>query len=199
MTEQRDAYWDNLGIAWAAINPNPRVLTTHIKRRLRWQTLSVAAATFGGIPIGAAGVVLGIWTIWTGLSTDTWNFATRGAAIVVISLLVIGVIWSFKNVLKDNTESLSAMIDLTLLRAEKWQFATRLGYVACVVAAALGTIGYGIRIRSGKPPAMSPIEPLVLLAALGVGLFLFHRVVRDRIAKFRYLKRLLLEEEASSK
>ncbi|HLI16696.1 MAG TPA: hypothetical protein VKV22_00310 [Rhodanobacteraceae bacterium] len=197
MTERSDAYWDNLGIAWAAINPDPRVLTTRIKRRLRRQTLSVAAAILGGIPLGIAGVVLGIWTIWAGLSTETWNFATRGAAIVLISLLVISVIWSLKNVLKDNTESLSAMMELTLLRAEKWQFATRLGYVACVVAAVLGMIGYGIRVHSGKPPVMSPIEPLVLLAALAVGLFLFHRVLHDHIAKFRYLKRLLLEEEAS--
>lgn len=197
MTEQRDAYWDDLGIAWVAVNPDAQLLTSRIKRRLRWQTRSMAAVIFGGIPVGIAGGVLGVWTIWTGLSTGTWNFATRGTAIVVISLLVIGVTWSFRNTLRGNTESLSTMIDLTLVRAEKWQFATRLGYAACVVTAVLGIVGYAIRVHSGKPPAMSPIEPLVLLTALGIGLFLFHRVVHHRIAKFQYLKRVLLEGRAS--
>lgn len=193
MTEPRDAYWDELGIAWTAIEPDLRASMPRMKRQLRWQTLSLAAVTFGGVPVGIAGGVLGVWTIWLGLSTGIWNFATRGAAILVISLLIAGAGWSSRSTLRDNTETLSAMVELTLLRAEKWHLAIRLGYASCVVAAALGMIGYGIRVHFGKPPAMSPVEPMVVLAGLGLVLVLLHRSVRRRIAKYRYLRRLLQE------
>lgn len=193
MTEPRDAYWDELGIAWTAIEPDLRASMPRMKRQLRWQTLSLAAVTFGGVPVGIAGGVLGVWTIWLGLSTGIWNFATRGAAILVISLLIAGAGWSSRSTLRDNTETLSAMVELTLLRAEKWHLAIRLGYASCVVAAVLGMIGYGIRVHFGKPPAMSPVEPMVVLAGLGLVLVLLHRSVRRRIAKYRYLRRLLQE------
>jgi heme A synthase len=193
MTKPRDAYWDELGIAWTAIEPDLRASMPRMKRHLRWQTLGVAAVLFGGVPVGIAGGVLGIWTIWLGLSTGIWNFATRGAAILVTSLLIAAVGWSSRGALRDNTETLSAMVELTLLRAEKWRLAIRLGYASCVVAAALGMIGYGIRVHFGKPPVMSPVEPMVVLAVLGLVLVLLHCSVRGRIAKYRYLRRLLQE------
>lgn len=193
MTEPRDAYWDELGIAWTAIEPDLRAGMPRMKRQMRWHTVLMASVIFGGVPIGIAGGVLGIWTIWVGLSAGIWNFATRGSAILVISLLVAGLGWSSRSALRDHTETLSAMIDLALLRAEKWYQAIRLGYASCGVAAGLGMIGYGIRVHSGKPPVMSPVEPMVVLAVLGLVLMLLHRGIRGRIAKYRYLKRLLQE------
>lgn len=193
MTEPRDPYWDELGIAWTAIEPDLRASMPRMKRQMRWHALVMAAVVFGGVPVGIAGSVLGIWTISVGVSAGIWNFATRGTAILVISLLIAGLGLSSRSALRNDTETLSAMIELALLRAEKWYLAIRLGYASCVVAAALGMIGYGIRVRSGKPPVMSPIEPMVVLAVLGLVLVLLHRSVRDRIAKYRYLKRLLQE------
>lgn len=191
MTKPEDAYWDELGIAWTAIEPDLRASMPRMKRRMRWHTLSMVVATFGGIAVGIAGGVLGIWTIWLGLSAGIWNFVTRGIAILVISLLIAGLGWSSRSALRGSTETVSAMIELALLRAEKWHLAIRLGYAGCVVAAALGLIGYGIRVHSGRPPAMSPVEPVVVLAVFGLVLVLLHRVVHDRIAKYRYLKRIL--------
>lgn len=193
MTEPKDAYWDELGIAWTAIEPDLRDSMQRMKRRLRWQKLSMAAVVFGGLAVGITGSLLGIWTIWVGLSAGIWNFVTRGAAILVISLLVAGLGWSSRRAIRDNTETLSAMIELTLLRAEKWYSAIRLGYASCIVAAVLGMIGYGIRVHSGKPPAMSPLEPMIVLAVLAFVLVLMHRGVRRRIAKYRYLKHMLQE------
>jgi hypothetical protein len=193
MTEPRNPYWDELGIAWTAIEPDLRANMPRMKRKLRWHALLTAVVVFGGIPVGIAGGVLGIWTLWVGLSAGIWNFATRGTAILVISLLVAGLGWSSRSALRDDTQTLSAMIELALLRAEKWYLAIRIGYVSCVVAAAFGMIGYGIRAHSGRPPAMSPVEPMVVLAVLAFVLVLLHRDVRGRITKFRYLKRLLQE------
>lgn len=193
MTEPRDAYWDELGIAWTTIEPDLRASMPNMKRKMRWHRLLMCAVVFGGVPVGIVGGVLGIWTISVGVPAGIWNFATRGTAILVISLLVASLGWSSRSALRNDTETLSAMIELALLRAEKWYMAIRLGYASCVVAAAFGMIGYGIRVHSGKPPAMSPVVPMVVLAVLGLVLVLLHRSVRDRIAKYRYLKRVLQE------
>lgn len=193
MIEPRDAYWDELGVAWTAIEPDLRASMPRMKRQMRWHTLSMAALILGGLPVGIAGGLLGTWTIWVGLSAGIWNFVTRGAAILVISLLIAGLGWSSRSALRGSTESLSAMVELALLRAEKWHLAIRFGYAGCAVAAVLGMIGYGIRVHSGKPPAMSPVEPMIVLAVLACVLVLLHRGIRDRIAKYRYLERLLQE------
>lgn len=189
MMEQNDAYWDNLGLAWTAIKPDPKVLMPQLRWRLRWQAMLMGGVVFGGVPVGLAGVGLGVWTIWLGSSVGAWHFVIRGVAIVLISTLAVGAAWSFRSALRDHTESLSAMIELALLRAEKWRLAIGLGYVICAIAAVLGLVGYGIRVHFGKPPAMSPIEPLVLLTAIVVILLLCHAAIRERVAKYRYLKR----------
>lgn len=193
MMEPSDAYWDELGIAWRAIEPDLQASTPRMKRQARWHTLLMGAVVFGGVPVGIAGGALGIWTAWVGLSTDAWNFVTRGAAILVIASLLLGAGLSARSTLRADTRTLAAMVGLALLRAQKWRLAIRLGYAACVVAAVLGMIGYGIRTHAGKPPAMSPVEPMVALALLWVVLMLLHRGVRARIAKYRYLQRLLRE------
>src|SRR4029078_2476037 len=44
MTAPRDAYWDELGIAWCAIKPEVNVIAPRLKARLRRQSLLIAAA-----------------------------------------------------------------------------------------------------------------------------------------------------------
>jgi RNA polymerase sigma factor (sigma-70 family) len=58
-----------------------------------------------------------------------------------------------------------------------------------------GTAGYALRVQAGKPPVLSPAEPLILLAVLGLVFFLLQRKAADDIAKYRYLKQRLLEEQ----
>lgn len=190
MTQDEDAYWDSLGIAWSAIIPDPSLVGPKLRWRLRWQMICTVFALFGGILLGAAGVGLGVWTIWIGISASVWNFVVRGAAIVVVSALTISGAWSFRSALRGDSESLSNMMELALLRAEKWHRAARLGYLACGVAAVLGMLGYWIRAHAGNPPAMSPVEPLAAIVVLLAGLFTLDRSMRQSIAKYRYLKRL---------
>lgn len=194
MMEPSDAYWDELGIAWRAIEPDLQAGIPRMKRQMRWHALQMGAVVFGGVPVGIAGGALGIWTVWVGSSTGAWNFVTRGAAILVIGSLVLCAGLSARSARRADTRTLAAMVGLALLRAEKWCLAIRLGYAACIVAAVLGMIGYGIRTHAGKPPAMSPIEPMVVLAMLWVVLMLLHHGVRAGIAKYRYLQRMLQEE-----
>jgi hypothetical protein len=189
----QDAYWDDLGVAWTAISPKAEI-APHLKRRLRRQTLFTAAMLFTGLPLSLAGMALGVWTIWRGASAEAWFFVTRGIAILTISALLGIAAWSFRTAWKDNSQSLAAMIELALARAERWQRAIRLGYFALGIAILFGTVGYEIRLSVGKPPAMSPVEPLILLAVLGFVLFLLQGKAKNDIAKYSYLRQLLLEE-----
>ena len=190
----QDAYWDELGVAWTAIRPDAQIVAPRVKQRLRRQTVFTSVAILAGLPLSLAGAALGVWTIWRGISTDAWFFVTRGIAIAAISLIAGFAAWSYKSAWRDDTQSLAAMIELALSRAEKWRMAIRLGVLSLGIATVLGTVGTVIRIQVGKPSAM-PLLPLLFVTALLVFvLFLLHRKANDDIAKYRTLQQLLLDE-----
>ena len=114
----QDAYWDELGLAWTAINPDPQVMMPKVKKRLRRQTTMIAITLFLVLPLSLAGIALGLWTIWFGAASQTWNFIPRGVGIVLIALMAAFAAWSFRGELRDGSASLRAMIDLALSRAE---------------------------------------------------------------------------------
>ena len=195
MTPRQDAYWDELGVAWTAINPDVKVIASHLQERLRRQTVFTAIVIFAGLPLCLAGFALGGWTVWHGVSAEAWFFVTRGIAIAAISLLTGFAAWSFTGAWRSDTRSLHTMIELSLSRAQKWLIAIRAAFGCCAIAAVFGTAGYVLRVQAGKPPVLSPAEPLILLAVLGLVLFLLQRKAADDIAKYRYLKQRLLEEQ----
>lgn len=189
----KDAYWDDLGLAWTAIKPDAEAIAPRLKQRLRRQTVFTSMAIFAGLPLSLGGIALGAWTIWRGASVEAWFFVTRGIAIATISLLAGYSAWSFKSALRDDAQSLAAMIALALLRSERWLRAIRLGYLGLGIAALFGTLGEFIRTQMGKPSA-TPLWTLpILLGALLFVLFLLQRKATDDIAKYRHLKDLLSE------
>jgi hypothetical protein len=196
MTKSFDAYWDELGVAWRAINPDPRIISPRLESRLRRQGLAAGGIIAVGLPMSIGGSVLGAYTIWYGWSTGTWNFVTRGIAIVAISWMLAVGAWSLRIGRRAAAGTLAEMIDLAISRAENARDAIRWAYYACAVGALFGLLGYLIRTHSGRPPAMSPVEPLVALALCSVALLLYRRHVLDSLKKFRYLQRALLTEDA---
>jgi hypothetical protein len=194
MTQLNDVYWDELGIAWRAISPDPNVIAPQLELRLCWQAACMRIAVLLGLSLGLLGIALGIWTIWIGWRGDAWNFVTRGIAIVAISTMMAFAARSLGGGVRNEIKSLSEMIDLAILRAERSIIAIRLGYYGCAVAAVFGLIGYGIRSYLSRPPAMSPIEPLIALALLSLILFLYRRKVADNVGRYQYLKRFLAAE-----
>ena len=136
MTTPRDAYWDELGIAWCAIEPEVNAMTPRLEARLRRQSLLITAVLILGLPLVVAGMLVGMLTIWSGFATGAWNFVTRGVA-------------------------------------------------------AFGLVGTATRAYLTRPPRMSPLIDLAILAIFALGLFLFGRRVRINLEKLRYLKRVL--------
>jgi hypothetical protein len=192
MTTHRDAYWDELGVAWCAINPEINVIAPRLKARLRRQSLLITAGLVTGLPVSAAGLFLGVLTIRSGWMTGTWNFVTRGIAIGAISVILAIAVSLLLPVRASNAaRALSEMIDLAIARTQRTLVTIRLGFYACAVAAVFGLVGTAIRAYLTRPPRMSAVADLVVLAIFALGLFLFGRHTRVNLAKLKHLKHAL--------
>jgi hypothetical protein len=190
----QDAYWDDLGLAWTAIRPNPQILAPRLKERLRRQTAFAAVIFFAGVPLSLAGCALGVWTVWFGASTQTWNFIPRGLGLLAISLMAVFAAASFRGTLRDDAASLRVMIELSLSRTEKWRQALGLAWFSCAAAALFGMAGYGISVYFKKPHLLAPVEPLIITLLLGLVFLGLQKKAKQDILKYRHLKNLLLEE-----
>jgi hypothetical protein len=192
MTTSDDAYWDELGVAWRAVKPEINVVAPRLKTRLRRQSLLITASLVTGLPVSAAGLLLGAFTIWSGWTTGTWNFVTRGFAIGAVStMLAIALSLLLPVRASDTARALSEMIDLAIARAQRLLVTIRLGLCACVVAATLGFVGTAIRSYLTRPPRMSPLVDMAVLAVFALGLFFYGRHIEVSIGKLRALRHAL--------
>jgi hypothetical protein len=191
MTKSPDDYWDELGVTWCAIDPNISVIRSRLEARLRRQTEWITAALVIGLPLGVAGVLLGVVTICLGF-LGPWNFVTRGVAILAMSVILTLAVWSLQPVRSvDTTSALSQMIDLAIDRAHRTLSVIRAGLYACAIAAVFGLVGTAIRTHFGNPPKLSPIIDLVIVALIALAFCLYGRQIRAEGAKYRTLKRAL--------
>jgi hypothetical protein len=191
MTKSSDADWDELGVTWCAIDPDVSVIASRLASRLRRQSRWMTAVVVIGLPLGAAGVLLGVGTIGVGL-LGAWNFVTRGIAIVAMSTILAFAVYSLVPVMSQGTtRPLSEMIDLAVERAQKTLSLIRAGLYSCVIAAVFGLVGTAIRTHFGRPPKISPIIDLVVLALIALVLLLCRRQVRLEVGKYRTLKQAL--------
>ena len=192
MTVTTDAYWDELGVAWSAINPDINVIMPRLKYRLRLQSFLIGAGVVLGSVLAAGGFIIGAATMWRGWTTDTWNFVTRGIAIVFVSaLLSIAVSLLLPVRASADVKALTEMIDLAVARAERTLKTIRLGFYACAVLAVFGLAGTAVRTYLSRPPTVSLTIDLAVLAIFALGLFVYARHTRVDLAKYRYLKKAL--------
>ena len=191
MTKPHDDYWEDLGVAWRAIHPEVSEIAPRIEARVRRQSALIAATLVIGLPLSAIGFSLGVFTIWRGWTTGSWNFVTRGVAIVTIAILMGIAMLSLLGVRAGRAASVSEMLALSIARAQRTVIGIRLGMAACVVGAVMGLVGTAIRTRASGPPLMSPIVDLVLLALSAAGLFAWGRNVRLQLAQLLAVKSAL--------
>jgi hypothetical protein len=198
MTTPPDRFWDELGVEWAAINPEITVILPRLQSRLRRQSNFITAILILGLPLSLAAFVLGIYTIWIGWTTGAWNFVTRGVAFVAIAAILSLAISALLRVRTGgDAQPLSHMLDFAITRTEKTLFAIRLGFYASGVTALFGLVGTAIRMHLSRLPALSPLVDLSVLAIFALGLFFYCRRTQGDLAKYRYLKRVLALEEDS--
>jgi hypothetical protein len=197
MTEPPDPYWDELGIAWKAVNPPMDVIVPRLRSRIRRQGLFITISLILGLPLGLSSFVLGVYSVWIAFTTGAWNFFTRGLALLAIGAIITLAMRAAMHVKSSGeTTALPEMLDLAMARLDKTLFAIKLGFWSCGVAALVGLVGAAIRTRLSRPPALSPLVDLAVLAIIGLGLFEYSSRLRSELAKYKYLRRTLaLEDE----
>lgn len=189
-----DAYWDELGIAWTAAEADIAALTPGLKLNLRRQSLLIAAGSICAAVLSIAGSIIGLSTIWIGVRSEAWHFVARGIGILVIAGILAVSARALSSVrATDNAMALPDMIDLSIGRAARTLLVIRFALLACAIAGILGIAGAAIRTSFSRPPAMSPLVDLALLALFAVGLLLYRREAQADLAKFQYLRRILPE------
>jgi len=200
MSGNTDKYWDDLGIAWRAIDVDVDVVMPRLQSRLRRQSLLIRTALVLGLPTASFAIVLGALTVWWGWSSSTWNFVTRGIAIGVIAALALKTLLSLASV-RDSADAraLMDMLDLAIRRARTTLVTIHVALSACAVAAVLGGIGAVIRTHAGNPPALSPVVDVALLALVVVTLLVYRQLTSAGLAKLCFLTQALASDLAHTK
>jgi hypothetical protein len=189
MAQYSNSYQDELGVAWYAIDPNLSIIASRLKTLLRRQSRWITAGLAIGLPLCAAGILLGVTSIGVGGISAQWHFVTRGIAWVAMSAILAYALASLVDVRSERTASeLSAMLDLAIDRAQKTLSLIAAGFYACVIAAIFGLAGAALRTRIGRPPQLSPIVALAILALIASVLFLYRRQVWVKLGKYRALR-----------
>ncbi len=199
MTEPFEPYWGSeRGVDWTAIDPNLRAIASRLPVRLRRQTQWMAVAAVTGMLFGAMGVALGLMTIGTGLAFSIWNFVSPGLAIITMSVIVIVATWPLRNIRSpDGAHAMSPMIDLALDYARKTVSLTKAGLYCCGIAAIFGLVGTAIRTHFERPPKMSPMIALTVVALVALIVFILGQQSRRELGKYRRLKHALAMDGAA--
>ena len=197
MNGDTDKYWDDLGIAWRAIDVDASVVMPRLQSRLRRQSLLIRTALVLGLPMASLAIVLGALTVWWGWSSSTWNFVTRGIAIGVVGALTLKTLLSLASV-RDSADAraLTDMLTLAIRRARTTLVTIHMALAACAFAAVLGAIGAVIRTRAGNPPALSPIVDIAMLALVVATLFAYRQRTSDGLAKLRFLSHAIASDSS---
>lgn len=175
MPRDEDAFWDELGVSWRASIRDPALVSSRLQTRLKLQSALLTAGRSAAISLGVLGFGLAAWTLWIGWTGQVWNFITRGITVAAISLLAILASLALRARDRLETRSLQELLRLSITRSERLIRATDLACYSLVILAVGGMIGYALRTRFGRPPAVPPVEDLLVLSVAGLALLWFRR------------------------
>ncbi len=187
-----DPYWDDLGIAWRAVNSDSTLVTarlrTQMKRELWRERL--------GVTVGVVAALCGIAIGYAWLQKPAPGAKWIGAVVITgIAILLALYPWVRVQALSRETAPLMRMIDMSVAQARQRQRDSRAGYVGSVVLVIAGAlISYIWRFRLHLPGAQAM---LLMAASLVIALVLclqghhYARKSRDMQARFEYLRRAL--------
>lgn len=175
MARDEDAFWDELGVSWRASIRDPGLVSSRLEGRLKLQSALLSAGTTAAISLGVFGFGLAAWTLWVGWTGQVWNFITRGVTVAAISLLAMMAGLALRTRDRLETRSLQEMLRVSITRTERLIRATDLACYSLAILAVGGMIGYALRIEFGRPPAVSPVEDLLVLSIAGLALVWFRR------------------------
>lgn len=187
MPRDQDAFWDELGVSWRASIRDPGPVSSRLEARLKLQSALLTAGTSAAISFGVLGFGLAAWTLWIGWTGQVWNFITRGITVAAISLLAIMASLALRTRDRLETRSLQELLRFSITRSERLIRATDLVCYSLVILAVGGMIGYALRIRFGRPPAVSPVEDLLVLSVAGLALLWFRWSQARALRRYQHI------------
>jgi hypothetical protein len=190
-----DAFWDELGVSWRASMPDAGLISSRLEARLRLQSALVSGGTVVGSVVSFFGVALAAWALWIGWSSHVWNFLTRGVTLAAVSVLAIIATLALHARNGMAARSLREMLQASIARTERPIRAADLACYAVVILAVGGTIGYALRIRLGRPPAVPMAEDLLVLVVAGLVLVWYRRSQTHALKKYRHLSQAFDSED----
>jgi len=195
MPTDDDAFWDELGVSWRASIRDVGLISSRLEARLRLQSALLTVGMFAGAAVSLLGFSLAAWTLWIGWSTQTWHFLTRGATLFTVSLLAVVAAVALRARNAAEARSLREMLQVSIARTERLIRAADLGCYSLVILAFGGMVGYMLRMRLGRPPAVSPVEDLLALAIAGLALLWYRRTQANALKKYRHLSQVFGSRE----
>lgn len=190
MPPEEDAFWDELGVSWRASIRDPGLVSSRLGAKLQLQGRLLTAASLAAVSAAALGLGLAAWALWVGWTNQAWNFIARGAALAAVSLLAIiaiPVLWTRDPL---ETSSLREMLQVSITRTQRIIRAADLACYSMAILAVGGMIGYALRIRLGRPPAVSPVEDLLVLCLASLALICLRLSQARALRKTRHVLRV---------
>ena len=190
MAADDDAFWNELGVSWRASIPDAGLMAFGLELRLKRQSTRLIAGSMLAGAVGLAGLLLAAWALWMGWSSHAWNFLTRGATLAVVSLLAVMAGQSLRARSAADARSLREKLQLCIAWTQGLVRAADLGCCALMVLALGGTIGYALRIRLDRPPAVPLIEDLLALGIVGLALLWYRHSQAHELRRYRHLRQV---------
>ena len=190
MERDNDAFWDELGVSWRVSFRDAGLMTSRLDARLRLQSVLLRAGTIIGAAVSLLCLGLTAWALWIGWSSQAWNFLTRGVTLAIVSILAVMTTLVLRAQSGVETRSLREMLQVSITRTERLIRAADLGCYSVLILAVGGTVGYALRVRMGRPPAMSPVEDLLALAVAGLALVWYRWSQAHALRKYRHLSQV---------
>lgn len=189
MPHENDAFWDDLGVSWRASIHDAGSVSSRLKTKVRFQSALVAAGTIAAALLGVLGFALAARALWIGLTSHVWHFLTRGLTLAAVSILAISVSLALRTRDGAGTRSLRDMLQLAITRTERLIKAADLTCYSFFILMVGGLIGYAFRIKVSRPPAVSPIEDLLILALATISVIWFRRSQAHALRRYQHIGR----------
>ena len=196
MTTENDPYWDDLGIAWRAVNSDSALLTARLRAQVKREMWRQRLGFAIGMLAALCGVAFGV--AWLNEPTPGAKWIGVSSIVGIAAILALCV-WVRAQSFSGDTETLLGMIEVSIAQARRRQRDDKAGYVGSGILLLIGgLIAYVCHSHLHFPlvQAMQIMAAAVVVATVGIALgYRDARAYRDREARFEYLKRTLLATE----
>lgn len=184
-----DAFWDELGVSWRATAADTGLMTSRLEARLKLQSALLTTGTLGAAAISVLSLGLAAWALWIGWASQIWNFIARGMTLALVAVLATLVTLALRARNGAEARSLQDMLQVSITRTERLIRAADLTGYSLLILAIGGLVGYALRIRLGRPPAISPVEDLLALCLAGLALVWFRWEQARALRRYRHVRR----------